>query len=254
MVGVLLPLVGWPARYCEPFVGGGSLLIAYAQQNPKAELWANDADPHVAAFWRVLVGFQSRFDELCERVLATPATVTAFKQVQTMDATTLVDRAFRLLYLSKTAYSGMVNASPIGGWKQTGNWKVDCQYNPVNIIARCAAVRALLTDRISVTDWAVPAMLPDTARWMLYLDPPYYEQSQGTYPVMMTVAEHEELATRLRQRSSWVLSYRDCPEIRALYTGCPIKRVVHRHSMTSAYRRKETWKDGAEVVICSPSE
>lgn len=55
----------------------------------------------------------------------------------------------------------------------------------------------------------------------LYLDPPYANGGKlyGTRGDMHDGFQHEELAEILRSRTKWLLSYNDCKQVRALYSG-----------------------------------
>ena len=63
---------------------------------------------------------------------------------------------------------------------------------------------------------------PDT---FVYLDPPYWngQRLYGRKGDMHDGFDHEELAWHLWRREGWLLSYNDCPEVRALYRG---RRVI----------------------------
>ena len=49
----------------------------------------------------------------------------------------------------------------------------------------------------------------------LYLDPPYYE-AKGLY-VGHDSFDHDSLASLLKSRDNWLLSYDDCPYVRETY-------------------------------------
>ena len=57
--------------YREPFVGGGSVLLWVARNFPKLKLVANDLNPGVAAFWRVMKT-SKKVESLCARLDVQP--------------------------------------------------------------------------------------------------------------------------------------------------------------------------------------
>lgn len=77
----------------------------------------------------------------------------------------------------------------------------------------------------------------------LYLDPPYYLSKNGTvfagiypqrnFPIFHDNFNHQQLAKQLKEQgNSFVLSYNDCAEIRALYEGwCKIIPVSWQYTM-----------------------
>lgn len=40
--------------YCDPFVGGGSMLLAVRQTLPKVQCWAYDYDSELIDFWQAI--------------------------------------------------------------------------------------------------------------------------------------------------------------------------------------------------------
>ena len=63
----------------------------------------------------------------------------------------------------------------------------------------------------------VKALNPD--KIMLFIDPPYFNKGAKLYLNCLDEAYHRKLAVQLRKMRSkvWILTYDDCPEIRAMY-------------------------------------
>jgi hypothetical protein len=71
----------------------------------------------------------------------------------------------------------------IGGYKQTGEWKLDARYNKQELISWIEAIAAY-SNRISVSNKDAEAFLKTTAatfptKTLIFLDPPYFRQGQA---------------------------------------------------------------------------
>src|ERR1051325_7310656 len=102
-------------RFCDVFVGGGSLLCAVAKEYPNLELHANDKDYLVYCFWHLIEtgSIESLIDLLYEPV--TLEMRTALKNETTTDP---LRCAYKALVLNRTSFSGILHAGPIGGKNQ----------------------------------------------------------------------------------------------------------------------------------------
>ena len=82
-------------------------------------------------------------------------------------------------------------------------------------------------------------------RTFFFIDPPYYQKGSSLYLGVSGPEYHLELAELLKgmREAAWVLTYDDCPEVRALYEGwAPIRPFSLRYA--AAERRQ-----GREVLI-----
>jgi DNA adenine methylase len=80
-----------------------------------------------------------------------------------------------------------------------------------------------------------------------YLDPPYFVAGKKCYPTYMVRSEHEELARVLSDKTDWLLSYDDCPEVRDLYRWARVETTVTRYSMSS--HGPKIWPKKTELLI-----
>lgn len=248
LLSQLLPylLDGAPASFADAFVGGGSVLLAVAAALPDARLFANDIDGDVAAFWRTVT---LDVGALQARVEGVKPTTDEFRHWLDARPRARVDRAYRLLFLSRCSFSGVMR-NPIGGWEQKGKWKIDCTWNPQRIIARLDQAATLLRGRTIVTGLDILS-----APWAerVYLDPPYYRVGGWFYHNDMSPTQHQALAAMLKVRAGWVLSYNDLPEVRKLYRGwASIRRLDSTYySITgpAAHRRTAQSAQQPELLI-----
>lgn len=215
--------------YAEPFAGGAGIAWRLLLNGDVTEVWLNDIDPAIYAFWDTAV---HRPDELCERILKTAVTIEEWrvqKAVLQTGHASQADLAFATLFLNRTNRSGILKGGVIGGKDQGGNYKLDCRFNKLDLIHKIQRIH-LYRDVIKVTrldaeeclrawDKALPK------RGLINIDPPYYAQGRDLYLSFYNPADHARLAKLVRGLNApWMLTYDDVPEIESLYFGVPTYR------------------------------
>ena len=230
-------------RFHEVFVGGGSVLLNVAKTHPRIELHANDLDEDVMLFWAIVIGDQ--VGQLCEQLRIKP-TIDLYYEVRDRPARTKVDRAFRLLFLNRTCFSGLIHGHPIGGPSQSSPFKVFSHYDGKQLVREIEEAHKLLKGRRIVTCKDGAAYVRENLTAAKYLDPPYFMRGDYSYRQKMTLSDHLRLAEALRSARNWVLSYDDCPAIAAIYAWAKC------YALSALYRvnqkRKKCVK-GKELVI-----
>jgi DNA adenine methylase len=161
---------------------------------------------------------------------------------------------FATFYLNRCNRSGIIkNGGPIGGQQQTGNYKIDAQYNREELSRRISTI-AIYADRISVTNLDAiellktrAATLKPSTKPFVYLDPPYYAKGRDLYLNFYTHEDHAKLAAFMAKqtRYPWIISYDNVPQIAKLYKGM---RQVRFSVDYSARDRRE----GRELMIFRP--
>ena len=227
----------------DVFAGGGSVLLHVAASYPRIQLHANDLDEDVAIFWKTVVGDQ--VGELCERLRIRP-TIDLYYEIRDHPARTEVDRAFRVLFLNRTCFSGLIHGHPIGGPSQFSRHKIFSHYNGQQLVREIQEARDLLKGRTVVTCKDGAAYVREHLTAAKYLDPPYFTRGNYSYRQRMTLAGHVRLAEALRKAAKWVLSYDNCPAIAGLYSWAEC------YALSALYRVNQKAKKcvtGKELVI-----
>jgi len=158
-----------------------------------------------------------------------------------MQCTNDVDLALQAIFLNRTAYSGMLNAGPIGGKRQDGKTKITDRYNYKVLKEKILNCNRLLADRTEVTCEDFRTVLSTTCgqHMATYLDPPYIlEKGNKLYPVGMSYDDHRALADILNDRDNWLLSYDDCELSRSLYLPEEISTVPVRYCIANDWGGK----------------
>ena len=212
-------------KFWEPFVGGGSLLLAVSQKYPDVELYANDINPSVSDFWDIVSDINSsRVNVLIEEIKNIPKmTLDIWKEIKKSPAS-----ALRFIVLNMTSYNGYIHdkTGPIGGQIQEGKkWNVNSLWNPRKIIYHIHEYHRLLSGRLKVENKS----LFDSSLWgqeiFIYLDPPYWEQGKYLYAEFGQF-DHQKLHQYLSgTKNHWILSYDVHTEVKKLYKDYEIIEV-----------------------------
>jgi DNA adenine methylase len=238
-------------HYAEPFAGGAGIAWRLLFNGQVSEIWLNDINPAVYAFWNAAV---NKAEILCERIEQAALTLKewqhqreVFKDVQAKP----IDRAFATLYMNRTNRSGILDGGVIGGTKQAGNYKLDCRFNKKELIRKIERIGRYRTvvhlsnedARLCLNRW--DKLLPELA--LINIDPPYYGKGSELYTNHFQPDDHESLSRQIRRlKRRWMLTYDDTSEIKALYAGLPIYRMSLLYSA-------QTKRMGAELLISDPA-
>ena len=232
----------------DVFVGGGSVLIAVAEQNRSLFLSVNDLDPLIYNFWSLIAyGNRSNDKEMID-LIHSPISVKKFIELKNSQPKTMVESAYRAIFFNRTTFSGIQMSNPIGGFNQNSNWKIDCRYNAKKIIEKYRQLIKLLRGRLNVEclDCIDYLSYNDAYSDVYYLDPPYYEKGNVLYPVKMSVEQHLALSKTLINMKHWVLSYDNNDKIFSMYNWANIENINARYSING---KKSNWSNKTELLI-----
>lgn len=232
----------------EPFGGGAgaSLTLLYQEETP--EIFINDADPSIFAFWWAVLNRPRKFQEALKETRVSMAEWRRQRAIyREKGKQSRLRRGFATFYLNRCNRSGIImNGGPIGGTKQTGEWGIDARYNKDTLRERCKTLveyRARI--HVSGLDGLDFLDTLDVTSTMLFIDPPYYEKGKTLYMNALSDEYHRNLANYLKARvdGAWVVTYDDCPAIRKLYRGwASVRSFSLRYSATDR-------RSGGELLI-----
>jgi len=228
--------------YHEPCVGGGAVVASVAKDYPGLQLHINDYDPYMHLFWQVLVnGSENELKCLFELIRQTP-TVDLFKQLRMTEPESYMDMAYQAVFFNRTTFSGIHNSGPYGGYAQDKQHKITGRYQSERIISDIQRLRLLLRGRTTVSRLSVIHYVQFMVgkNDITYLDPPYFEKGNSLYPTGMTHQEHQTLATVLRSKKNWVLSYDRCQPIAEMYDFATRLLVPVKYSVTAGGTKRGT--------------
>lgn len=238
-----------PPIYVEPYAGGASLALGLLFSGTVSEIFLNDLDPAIHAFWHSVLRHTRALVHLIENTRVTVAEWKNQKNIHAVGrASGRLKLGYATFFLNRTNHSGILNGGMIGGKNQSGDWKLDARFNRPELIRRIQRA-ATFKDKIHLDCQDASKLL--TVRHfrrntLVYLDPPYYRAGTHLYLNAYRPDDHalvRDCAKGLR--CPWVVSYDNVPAIRRLYRGCQSRDVQLLHTARSA-------KIGSEVLFFSP--
>lgn len=245
LLGSIRKLNGLGGRpIAEPFAGGAgaSLKLLFLEETPSIRI--NDADPAIYDFWHSVVSNPEPFLQILKRKRASMAEWRRQKATYESKAAGRLVRGFAAFYLNRCNHSGIISTGgPIGGYDQKGKWKIGARYNKDELAERCKRI-AEFGERIDVSceDGLNFIQTLDPTETFFFIDPPYYHKGPVLYMNGLDADYHMRLAQCLLelQHEAWVLTYDDCPEIRAMYEGwANIRPFTIRYSANERRAGKE---------------
>lgn len=236
--------------YAEPFAGGCGIAWTLLLNNYVSEVWINDIDPAIYAFWRCVL---DHTDALCERIERTPVTMEEWNRQRAIYDSSRpkqLDLAFATLFLNRTNRSGILRAGVIGGKDQQGAYKLDCRFTKPETLRKIRRI-AMYRDQVRLTrldaaDFISQRVSKLPTRSLTNIDPPYYSKGPHLYCSYYNHDDHVALAKHIRAiRRPWMLTYDDAPEIRAIYARRPVREV-------SLLYFAQVKRVGVELLYSSP--
>lgn len=238
-------------EYAEPFAGGAGIAMTLLLNNYVSGIYLNDIDPAIYSFWYSVL---NHAEALCDLVQSVDVTISEWHRQRlifhTSDTSSHLQRGFATLFLNRTNRSGILKAGVIGGLDQTGNFKIDCRFNKVDLTRKIRRISGH-RDQISLTSFDalkfIRTVLPKSAKQTLVnLDPPYFGKGHELYTNFYKAEDHELLAeavVTLKRR--WIVTYDDTPEIRSLYSDYP----MYSSSLNYSAQVKRI---GVELLVADP--
>ncbi|MGF3131877.1 DNA adenine methylase [Streptomyces albidoflavus] len=201
-----------PKHYAEPFCGGAGAALKLLVDGAVERIHLNDADPGIAAFWRCVFG---KSNELASMIRSAEVTVEAWRRNSAIYASPIgkddLELGFATFFLNRCNRSGILRARPIGGFEQSGNWKIDARFNREALAERIEFL-GRYGGRVSLSQQDGRDHIRSLAGLgqdiIAYVDPPYLVQGDRLYMDSLSSGDHTELATLLGETPiKWFLTY-----------------------------------------------
>lgn len=237
--------------YAEPFAGGAGIAWKLLMDGYVSEVWINDIDRSIYAFWASVL---KHTDDFCERIETTEITIEEWhkqRAIQQESRPKQFDLAFSTFFLNRTNRSGILKAGVIGGLTQEGNYPLSCRFNKSDLISRIQRI-GLYSDQVRLSRKDAEVFITDSIvklpkQSLVNIDPPYYGKGRELYCSFYNHADHASLAKLIRKiEKPWMLTYDDAPEIRALYDGLRVEKSSLNYSA-------QVKRVGIELLIFGPS-
>lgn len=232
--------------YIEPFAGGAGIALALLLEGSVDNIVINDYDKAIYSLWRAIV---IESENLIDRIDQTDISIKEWNKQKNVYSTQnkkySLDLAFATFYLNRTNRSGILKGGPIGGFSQTGNYKINARYNKEELIKRIRKI-ASKKNKIKVYNKEIVSfinkVLPQYGKEALvYFDPPYYNKGHELYKNFFEKKDHARIAELILNNvnSNWIITYDDTPEIIGLYKNKCIKRYDLNYSVANTGKKSE---------------
>ena len=242
--------------YIEPFAGGASIGLSLLLEGAVKSIIINDADKAIYSFWRSILSSPEWF---IQKIKDTPITIDEWKKQKEIFANSQKyspEFGFATFFLNRTNRSGILSAGPIGGYKQEGNYKIDCRFNKDFLIEKIHKIsKKRNCIRVYNQDISIflKRYLPKNCdNVFVYFDPPYFEKGQRLYLNHFSQCDHQRLRDVVADTTfSWIMTYDDKQEIRDLYKDYRMQSFSINYSLSNKGKGSELmlFKDN----ICVPS-
>ena len=226
-------------QLCSPFFGGGSIEIAYAQQNKNTQVYGYDLFEPIAFFWEQIIKNPKALAKEIEKVKATfnKEEFLKFREELGVSCENKVEDAAKVFATNRSSFSG---ATFSGGFSKEAEQK---KFNKPSI----ERVRNFKVSNLKVKQGDFKDTIPKHKEAFLYLDPPYFlkEGSNNLYGTNGSTHkgfDHQGLFDLIKERKDWVLSYNDCEWVRETYKEFEIIDLRWAYGMNNG-------KNSSELLI-----
>ena len=225
--------------YAEPYAGGAGLALRLMMDEYVGDIYINDLDPSIYAFWDTVL---NKTDALCEWIEHVPITVEQWgihRQVQDNYKTAdILELAKSTFFLNRTNVSGIISGGIIGGINQRGKYKIDARFNKIELINRIRDIQRF-SHRIHLSNLDGIDFVRQLERMkkdiFVYLDPPYYKKGSDLYMNAFCDNDHKKLADYVKtMRKKWIMSYDNQKFIMQLYEKN--RKVLYQLSQCASNR------------------
>ncbi|RKF08431.1 DNA adenine methylase [Oceaniradius stylonematis] len=234
--------------YVEPFAGGAGAAMNLLFSGKVETVHLNDLDIRIYSAWKAILEENERFAEAIQTCDVSLKTWEWAKGVVEAPAEAYsFDLGFATFFMNRTSRSGIVTGSgPIGGYSQSGKWKLDARFYRSTIVKRVEWI-GLNSHRIRLSRLPAIEFLSecqttlDDERTLYFIDPPYVKIGSRLYLDGMLNGGHKALAEYLSEGypKYWVMTYDDHPLVRDLYYEYEIRYLQVNYSLSRARKEKE---------------
>ena len=200
--------------YAEPFAGGSGLALSLLADGYVSNIFLNDLDSAIFAFWSSVL---EQTSDLCKLIVDTPVSIEQWHLQRDVllnpSKYSLLELGFAAFFLNRTNRSGILEGGIIGGLQQNGNYKIDCRFNKSDLIRRIEYI-AKQKANISVTRFDGCEFIRDVINnspqdFLTFIDPPYYKKGHQLYFNSFDHKDHLRLSRLIQHelRQYWIVTY-----------------------------------------------
>ena len=231
MLKYILPLIPTHVCYCEPFFGGGA--VFFGREQPSGHEVINDINRDLVSFMRCA---KHHLDPLLDEMDLVLNSRQEFEDYLAQPGLTDIQRAARWFIRHRLSFGGM-----------GGTFAVSRTAPLPSRSQRLLAIRAMShrLDRTVIENrsWERVLALYDSPTTFFFMDPPYLDAGGDAYAGWTEVDVNRFAQTVQKLQGAWMVTFQDCPEIRAAFAGCKLQAVdrangigANKHGKGGRYR------------------
>lgn len=232
--------------YVEPFAGGFGIGLGLLRDDVVQTAVLNDYDPHIYNFWHTIL---NNHEEFLQIMMDTPITIDERERQKEIYDNEQVDRirdGFATFFLNRVNFSGVITGGPIGGFAQTGEYKLDCRFNKEEIRSKVEQI-SLLRDRIELYNYDASELIAQHLHERIQecffnIDPPYVEKGHRLYTNFFREENHRNFERTIAAylgEGDWIITYDDCDLIRDIYRDYHMVEYNILHNAGGSVQGKE---------------
>ncbi|MGC1058617.1 DNA adenine methylase [Pantoea agglomerans] len=213
-----------PCNYAEPYAGGAGLALTMLFSGYASNIYLNDIDRSIWAFWYSIL---NNCDDFIKKIESTDITIDEWHKQRDIQnnktKASLFDLGFSSFFLNRTNRSGIIlKAGVIGGLSQNGKYTLDCRFNKIDLIRKIKKIKSF-EGKIHISNEDAIDFMSNFERKnvtnpLLCIDPPYFEKGSSLYTNFYEKDDHSKLRDIITSlKSPWILTYDNADEIRELY-------------------------------------
>jgi len=247
-------------EYCEPFIGGGSVAIAFTKENPDIPVWVNDLYEPLVNFWQQLqmFGYDLKSELVdCKLTHDTPelARELFLKSKEHINDKTQsnFNRAVAFYILNKCSFSGLTESSSFSPQASVSNFSM-------NGILKLSAYGELIKNwKITCGPYWDMMMTSAPVGTFWFFDPPYdiKDNLYGKKGEMHKNFNHQEFHAWITQgnlKDRWMITYNTNPTLVEWYAVYNQTKWDLTYTMRSTGDYMNEQKDRAELLITNYDE
>ena len=247
-------------EYREPFIGGGSVAIAFTKENPDIPVWVNDLYEPLVNFWQQLqmFGYDLKSELVdCKLAYNTPelARELFLKSKEHINDKTQsnFNRAVAFYVVNKCSFSGLTESSSFSPQASVSNFSmngIQKLYDYCELIKNWKITCGAYWDMMMTS-------APVGTFW--FLDPPYdiKDNLYGKKGALHKGFNHEEFHAWMTQgnvKDRWMITYNTNPTLVDWYKDYNQTKWDLTYTMRSVGDYMNEQKDRAELLITNYDE
>ncbi|MDG0870933.1 DNA adenine methylase [Candidatus Lucifugimonas marina] len=249
----LLPLVPETfVNYHEPFVGGGAMYFALRTRVTERS-FLSDLNEDLINVWLTMQKPNKEFENALSSLLERDSK-EFYYEVRAQQPKSLAEQAARFVYLNQTSWNGLWRVNAKGEFNVPWGQRPFRSFSPDQL----SLIRSSLVDTEIRNEDFRSSLSRARPGDFVYLDPPYLPLSDTSKFFFYTQKRFrqpdlEELANHCRWLSmrgvSWMLSNRDTPLVRTLFSESEIIGITTHRSVAAQNGVDRESRKSPEVII-----